>query len=179
MSSSLLIHSSVSSNLLLIPSNIYFILVIVIISSIWFFFMFSNSLSDFILCSFFLWVHWASSWSLPWTLYRQVVYHHFVYFLFLVFVLFFFWRIFICFLILPNSLYISMYWVDQLHFPVLEKWPYVVDIPWGPAAHSPLFTSAICSRGAPCVGWVGHLLCWGQSRWVRWKAEPTPGPSGC
>ena len=44
-----------------------------------------------------------------------------------------------------------MYLVGQLHFPVLEKWPYVGDFLWNSATHSLLTTSGVCSRGAPYV----------------------------
>ena len=41
--------------------------------------------------------------------------------------------------------------IGRLCFHFLEKWPYVGDVLWCPAAHSPLATREICSRIAPYV----------------------------
>ena len=65
----------------------------------------------------------------------------------------------------------------------MEKWSYIGDVLWGPAAHSPLVTRAICSRGAPYVGFmdpsvvaelttVGAVLC-GAVPWPSWLPDPT------
>ena len=75
----------------------------------------------------------------------------------------FVWNIFLYFLVLPKFLFISMYSVGQLHFPILETWPYVGDVLWGPAAYYPLVTRAIYSWGAHCVGCVGHSFVAGPS----------------
>ncbi|KAJ8785339.1 hypothetical protein J1605_007351 [Eschrichtius robustus] len=48
--------------------------------------------------------------------------------------------------------------IGQLHFPILEKWPYVGDILWGPVAHSPLITRAICCMGATYVSCMGSSV---------------------
>ena len=62
-------------------------------------------------------------------------------------------KIFLCHLILPDFLFfISMHEVGQACFLILEKWTYVGDVLWVPAAHCPLFTRVICSRGDPYVG---------------------------
>lgn len=37
----------------------------------------------------------------------------------------FVWRLFLSLLILPNPLFVSMYYVYQLHLLVLKEWPYV------------------------------------------------------
>ena len=72
LSSSSLIHSSVSSNILFIPSSVYFISFILFFISVWFF-IFLNSLfktSNFSFCSSNLLLSiWRSSQSLPWTFY--------------------------------------------------------------------------------------------------------------
>ena len=41
---------------------------------------------------------------------------------------------------------------------ILEKWHYVGDILWGPAAHSTLIVRAVCSRGAPYVSCISPSL---------------------
>ena len=38
--------------------------------------------------------------------------------------------------------------------PILEKWSFIVRILWGPAAHFPMATRAICFRGIPYVGYI-------------------------
>lgn len=48
---------------------------------------------------------------------------------------------------LLNSLFISMHEVDQLHFQIFEKWLFVGDVLWGPIVHSIFITGAICSKG--------------------------------
>ena len=48
-----------------------------------------------------------------------------------------------------------MYVVGWLYFPTLEKWPFVGYVLCVPAAHAPLVTQAICSRGSPYDGHVG------------------------
>lgn len=56
-----------------------------------------------------------------------------------------------------KSVFISMCLVGWLHFPVLEKWPYV-DIQWGPITYSPLVTRAIFLDASM---WIeGTLLLW-------------------
>ena len=86
-------------------------------------------------------------------------------------------------------------------FPDWEKWPFVGNILWGPAAHSPLDTRAICSRAVPigrhwsfCCGrlpivrgligvagpwsfWLpGPAFCWGC--WLIDGRGSGPGTSG-
>ena len=43
--------------------------------------------------------------------------------------------------------FISIYYAVWLHFLILEKWPYIGDILWGPAVHFPLVTKTIWSLG--------------------------------
>ena len=81
------------------------------------------------------------------------------------------------------------------------EWPPVGDFQWGLAAYSPLFTGAICSRGAPYVGCMGLSLVAGLTTvgtlvgragpqmaarpclMLRllplWWAWPGPGKAGC
>ena len=40
-------------------------------------------------------------------------------------------------------------------FPDFREVAYVRDVLWGPAAHCILVTRAMCSRGAPYVGYMG------------------------
>lgn len=42
----------------------------------------------------------------------------------------------LCFLILADSVFVSMYYVDVLYLPVLAEWHYVVDVLWGPVAQT-------------------------------------------
>ena len=56
-----------------------------------------------------------------------------------------------CLLILLNSLFISMYLVGWLHFPLLKKYPYVGDIVWSPFL---LVIRTMCSGSILCVGYV-------------------------
>ena len=66
-----LICSSVPSNLPLIPSSVVFFSVIIFLSSVCFFFVSSNSLlKSHCVHPFLSRVHWASLWSLAWTLYQ-------------------------------------------------------------------------------------------------------------
>ena len=68
---------------------------------------------------------------------------------------------------------------------ILEKWPYIGDLLWGPAAQSPLVTRAICSRHAAYVGFMGPsvvkgptavgALVGGAGPWHGWL----PGPALC
>ena len=51
-----------------------------------------------------------------------------------------------------------MYLVGWLHFLTLEKGPFEGEILCVPAAHSPLVTKAICSRGVPYVGCMDPSL---------------------
>ena len=52
-------------------------------------------------------------------------------------------------------MFISVYKIGQLHFPILEKCSSVGDILWVPAANCPLVTIAICSMDALCVSCMG------------------------
>ena len=63
-------------------------------------------------------------------------------------------------------LFISMYWVGQLHFSTSEKGPYGGDVLWNSAACSPLVTTATCLRGAL------HVVC------VRLCVVMRPTPAG-
>ena len=85
---------------------------------------------------------------------------------------FFNWNIFLCLLILPDSLFISMYWVYQLSLPVLKEWPYLGDVLWGSEVQCHLATRARCSThmwavytllllpgGAGGQAWLLDLLC--------------------
>ena len=64
---------------------------------------------------------------------------------------------------------------------ILEKWPFVGVILWGPAAHSPLVTRTICYRDAPmwaewalCCGGADYCGCPGTQDWplVQLAAKP-------
>lgn len=63
---------------------------------------------------------------------------------------FFIWNIFLCCLLLLNSVFISVY---------LEKWPFVVDVLWGPAAQSSLATRVYMLLGCPLCGLYGPFYC--------------------
>ena len=52
--------------------------------------------------------------------------------------------------ILPNSLCLFLYHEDWLYFLMLEKWPYIGNVLWILAVHSPLFTRATCSSVNVC-----------------------------
>ena len=83
----------------------------------------------------------------------------------------FIWNIFLCLLILPFFfflVFLSMYYVGQWHFLILEKWPYVKDVLWGPATCSLLTTRTICSRCAPKWAVWAFLLWWCWLPWVCW-----------
>lgn len=45
--------------------------------------------------------------------------------------------------------------VGWLHCLILEKWPDVRDILWGPAVHSPLVTKVVCFKDALYLGGMG------------------------
>lgn len=53
------------------------------------------------------------------------------------------------------SVLISAHEVCQLCSWIVEKWPYIGGVLWGPAACSLLFTSVMCSKGASYVGCMG------------------------
>ena len=63
-----------------------------------------------------------------------------------------------------------MYLVGWLGFPTLEKWPFVGDALYVPAAYSPLVTRAICSR-VPF-----YLGCMDPSVVVGWPLVGVAGP---
>ena len=67
-------------------------------------------------------------------------------------------------------MFISLYCVGQLCFLTLEKWPYIGDVLWGPAAHSPLVTRAICSTGATLCG-LGWPFCCGWADYCGWTCR--------
>ena len=80
---------------------------------------------------------------------------------------------FLCPFILPNSLCLFCVLGRSVMFSIL-KWPYVEDILWDPAAHSPLVTRAMCFSGA----YVGCLCpsveadyCGHPGRWGRWPTQ--------
>ena len=68
--------------------------------------------------------------------------------------------------------------IGWLHFLIMEKWVYVGDSLWRPAAHSSLFPWALCSKNTPCVGCTCpsvvmgpttvDTLVSGAAPWPRW-----------
>lgn len=52
-------------------------------------------------------------------------------------------------------IFISMYLVGWLHFLILLKWSFVGKVLCIPAARFPLVTTAVCSRSAPYVDFLG------------------------
>lgn len=50
--------------------------------------------------------------------------------------------------------------VGWLHFLILEKWAYIVDILWGPVTCLPLVTRVVRSRGATYVGCMHPSVVW-------------------
>ena len=107
----------------------------------------------------FLFSHilWASLWSLHLIMYRVDCLSLLIYLFFLDFSLFF------CLKHIPvsphfaSSVFISMYLVVWLCFLILEKWPCVGDILWGPAA--PSSHQSCILRACPlCAPWA--LLPW-------------------
>ena len=57
-----------------------------------------------------------------------------------------------------STIFILMYLVGWLYFLTLEKWPFVGDILYVPAAHFSLVTRSVCSQGVPYVGCVGPFV---------------------
>ena len=73
-----------------------------------------------------------------------------------------------------------MYLVGWLHFLTLGKWPSVGGVLYIPAVHSSLVTRAVCSRGAPSVGCVGHSVVVGYvGGLVGCQALPCVEAAGC
>ena len=72
---------------------------------------------------------------------------------------FFVWNTVLCCLILPFSIFISVYMVGWLIFLILEKQPHVGDVLWDPAVYSPLVTRAICSREYSLYGLCEPFCC--------------------
>ena len=64
----------------------------------------------------------------------------------------------------------------MLSFPILEKWSYAGDIPWCPTTHVPLFTRAMCSKGAPYVGCLGPSIVDGLTTMDLLVGKAVPGP---
>lgn len=62
--------------------------------------------------------------------------------------------------------------VGWLHCLILEKWPDVRDILWGPAVHSPLVTKVVCFKDALYLGgmglsvFVGYYWSVGRHGWL-------------
>lgn len=142
-----LICSSVLYDVLLTPSNFFLFFFLfkfhLLYSSVLFsYYLYLLSLLIFSLDSSILpWACWASWWSLPWTLDEIHCLSLLHLALFLRFIIFYHLE-HIPVPHFPNSVFISMCSVDWLHFPVLEKWPYV-DVQWEPIVYSLLLTRAI------------------------------------
>ena len=142
-----LICSSVLYDVLLTPSNFFLFFFLfkfhLLYSSVLFsYYLYLLSLLIFSLDSSILpWACWASWWSLPWTLDEIHCLSLLHLALFLSFIIFYHLE-HIPVPHFPNSVFISMCSVDWLHFPVLEKWPYV-DVQWESIVYSLLLTRAI------------------------------------
>ena len=65
---------------------------------------------------------------------------------------------FLCHLTLTICYFYFYVFVKLVMFPNLVEVPYVGDVLCIPAAHFPLVSGTICSRGAPYVGCVGRSV---------------------
>ena len=99
----------------------------------------------------------------------------------------FVWNTLLCLLILPNSLCFFLVLGRLVTFPNLGEVALCRRHPLGPSNMLPLFIRAICSRGAPYVGWVyppvagptieGALV--GRAGSLAWLAVSHALCSGC
>lgn len=159
--------------MLLTPSHVFFISVTVFFKSD--FFIYSISLLKFWVYPFFSWVWWTFLWLLIWYLYLVnlsdificLSLFHLVIFLEFYLVLCF-WKIFLCFLILPNFLHL-FFFLSIMYIIYISQtgksWPYVEGVLWRPLAH------------VPCIGCVSLSVVFGPQllscMWTgRWGWPP-------
>ena len=82
-----------------------------------------------------------------------------------------------------------MCYIGWLHLLILEKWTYVGYVLLHSAAHSPLVTRTVCSKGAPYVGYMGPYILVGPSTvsaqmgvvgpWPSWLSGPASSWASC
>ena len=158
--------SSVSSLYCWFLQVYFFISVTVLFSAFWVVFIFFNSVK--ILSSSLLFPSLLNIFMI--ITFKPLSGRLFIFTSFSFFLWFYLVPLFGTYSSLPSSCLtfcVYFYVLGRLCLPMFEMWPYLGGFLWGPAAHSPLVTRALCSL---CSMWQHVAFCCGRADYC-WLAD--------